>query len=616
MQAHDYADHVFDIVHDLKEEFEKRGGIPRFSDIFDAEGNQYVNIVQEGGGVLGLALVGFTYVLEEMNLRFLSLGGTSAGSINALLLADAGHPHEKRSLRVLERVEAMDFTEFVDGGDDARDFLRALGKGSTFAKVFHFGRNVRELVTTMGINPGTTFETWLRDNLNHSTWAELRRNLTQPTVPLVLKDRYGRKLRDLEGDELNVKLAIVAADVTTQTKVEFPRMASLYYADPDGTHPANFVRASMSIPGFFEPQHVDMSWARATPEVTRRQRAAWADQADYKGPIPPEILFVDGGIMSNFPIDLLHREGTIPNRPTFGVKLGHDRREYSKTSGFVSFLGTLFDGVRNLRDHEFLVSNPQYRDVTSYINVDGFDWLDFAISDENKKKLFAAGARAAAQFLRNFSWVRYKRDIRNGLVQTVKPLVWELSSSRTMQDKLKAFDIEEGSDLYRKIMFLRNRQDGYRALWIDDSFTYVLPVAILESLNINTSLVQTTDDAFTLLNAYNTPALAEGKSPQRFDLVLSDASRKVRGQRDGLAGIRFAQNLLDQGFRDLPVIIYAHTRTGLENRYREESGDEDVRLPANIANTDNGDNTRHHNFIREVVDCLYSINCTDEDEWV
>ena len=32
----------------------------------DKSGNYYVDLVQEGGGVLGIALVGYTYILEQM----------------------------------------------------------------------------------------------------------------------------------------------------------------------------------------------------------------------------------------------------------------------------------------------------------------------------------------------------------------------------------------------------------------------------------------------------------------------------------------------------------------------------------------------------------------------
>lgn len=52
----------------------------QLSDLVDDRGHQYVDCVMEGGGVLGIALVGYTYILEQVGLRFLSIGGTSAGA--------------------------------------------------------------------------------------------------------------------------------------------------------------------------------------------------------------------------------------------------------------------------------------------------------------------------------------------------------------------------------------------------------------------------------------------------------------------------------------------------------------------------------------------------------
>ena len=52
----------------------------KVSDLVDTNGHQYVDLVQEGGGVLGIALLGFTYVLESMGIRFWRLAGTSAGA--------------------------------------------------------------------------------------------------------------------------------------------------------------------------------------------------------------------------------------------------------------------------------------------------------------------------------------------------------------------------------------------------------------------------------------------------------------------------------------------------------------------------------------------------------
>lgn len=49
---------VLSIIKDLKEQIKEKK--KKFSDIVDANGNEYVDLVQEGGGVLGVALVGFS----------------------------------------------------------------------------------------------------------------------------------------------------------------------------------------------------------------------------------------------------------------------------------------------------------------------------------------------------------------------------------------------------------------------------------------------------------------------------------------------------------------------------------------------------------------------------
>ncbi|MBT8273081.1 MAG: patatin-like phospholipase family protein, partial [Bacteroidia bacterium] len=46
-----------------------------------------VDLVQQGGGMYGIALLGYTYIMEKIGIRFYSHGGTSAGAINASFLA-------------------------------------------------------------------------------------------------------------------------------------------------------------------------------------------------------------------------------------------------------------------------------------------------------------------------------------------------------------------------------------------------------------------------------------------------------------------------------------------------------------------------------------------------
>lgn len=93
------------------------------SDVQDNEGRQYVDLVQKGGGVWGIALVGFTYVMEGLGIRFLRLAGTSAGAINTALLAAIGEKEEKKSEQILKLLANTDIYEFVDGHQIVRLFI-------------------------------------------------------------------------------------------------------------------------------------------------------------------------------------------------------------------------------------------------------------------------------------------------------------------------------------------------------------------------------------------------------------------------------------------------------------------------------------------------------------
>ena len=45
-----------------------------------------VDLVQQGGTMLGIGLLGYTYIMEKAGVRFRSMAGTSAGAINTLLV--------------------------------------------------------------------------------------------------------------------------------------------------------------------------------------------------------------------------------------------------------------------------------------------------------------------------------------------------------------------------------------------------------------------------------------------------------------------------------------------------------------------------------------------------
>lgn len=430
MEVNKFTEEVFHLVENLKEHIKKRK--KEFSDITDEQGFQYVDIVMEGGGVLGIALVGFTYVLEQAGIRFLQIGGASAGAINALLLAGFGTPDETKSEKILQELANVNMYDFVDGDSDARDFIetwlkhgndnfadsggdirsfvdglfKKVGKFHIYSKAAQVWDNIRD---DLGLNPGEVFRKWIEDILKKEKITSTRELLDRLNkLPKGLKHRHGESL-----DDVTSGVALVAADVSTQTKAIFPKMAELYWKNSDSVNPSNYVRASMSIPFFFQPFRVNK-----IPRGTKAM-GCWKKYADFENTLPESCVFIDGGIMSNFPINLFHRPDRVPAAPTFGVKLGVDERKTDHITTPFSLISVIFDSARFNLDSDFIARNPDYRKLVSCIGTGDHNWLNFSMSDKDKLDLFKRGAAEADRFLREFDWHEYK-EIRRGIAQVVK----------------------------------------------------------------------------------------------------------------------------------------------------------------------------------------------------
>ena len=383
-----------------------------YSDIVDARGLQYIDLVMEGGGMLGIALVGYTWALEQAGIRFLGIGGTSAGSINALLLAALGAPGDAKSPKLLQELASLDFNSFIDGDGDARDLIKAwINKAGKVKLAFKAVQCIDNLNEHLGLNPGDEFRNWVsgllrRENIH--TMTDLRARMQQ--VPPGLRTRDGEALDTPE--KMKSDLAIVAADVSTETKAVFPVNADLYFADPDNVGPALFVRASMSIPYFFEPLRID-NLPQGPQAELRWSKVDFACGEEECG-VPDHAIFVDGGIMSNFPIDAFHDyEAKVPLAPTFGVKLEYDRRWHS-IDGPVDLFGAIFNSARHCLDYDFVRRNPEYSQLVQHIPCTRYNWLDFNMSEDSKRGLFREGAERAIAFLQGFDWQKYK-DYRQQL---------------------------------------------------------------------------------------------------------------------------------------------------------------------------------------------------------
>ena len=441
------------------------------SDVQDNEGRQYVDLVQKGGGVWGIALVGFTYVMEGLGIRFLRLAGTSAGAINTALLAAIGEKEEKKSEQILKLLANTDIYEFVDGHQIVRLFIDFMARKkkkknlwpiiktgysiiltlgillllTPFAHLNIWGLTVFYLTSLLiiipfiifafgvllyrrmgqaglGINPGENFLIWLRrvletnlqdENISDNTSEDSENSLNTtkllmkkvercPELKLVHNEYRG--VGDLIGD-----ITIITADLVTKNKVELPKMRILFQtSNPEnGYHPFNdaaeMVRASMAIPLFFES-----FYARNINK--NKTDSFW--QEYFKSSPPSECRFVDGGIMSNFPINIyLNPDIEEPRLPTIGINLIEEESKGKKAVDINSnqwnlfkYFTNLFNASRHYYDKDFILKNELVSDCIADVPIRGIHWLEFGMDAYKKADLFMQGAKAAYLFFYGEEW--------------------------------------------------------------------------------------------------------------------------------------------------------------------------------------------------------------------
>lgn len=458
----------------LRAAFETRPFI--VSDVLDKEGRQYVNLVQKGGGVLGIALVGYTYILEEMGIRFIRLAGTSAGAINTALLTVIGKKEDAKSLIVLDEMCKLNFFNLVDGHPAARwlikkiitkqDFTVRIKNWAIFIVVtltVLFGGNlilprlqhffpwlsvlaniffictvvlvsllsilivyIVSLVKRLknsgyGINPGNYFYDWIKQRLLDNgvrTVSDLNAKAAAPIPGLHLRVPNDEGFIGLEGD-----VTFIASELVTQNKIQFPAMCSLFRKekDIDTLQPAGFIRASMSIPVFFESYFIN-NIPCADPAIKRE----W-QKLDEENP-PGTARFVDGGILSNFPINLFYNSKVVtPRLPSFGIDLDdrepRDVNNRAENWSIGGYFYRMFNTIRFYYDKDFLIKNAFFKKGIGTIHVKDFNWLNFFLSDKDKIKMFSLGAQAAADFLIKFNWDNYKNDRSEMREQLIKEQV-------------------------------------------------------------------------------------------------------------------------------------------------------------------------------------------------
>jgi NTE family protein len=312
-----------------------------------------VDLVLEGGGVKGIGLVGAVLTLSEKGYVFPRVAGTSAGAIVASLIAAlqvAGRP-----LSNLETImAAVDYNKFQDEGPLER----------------HTGTpgEIAELLVHMGIAKGDYLVEWLGNvlaDLGVRTFADLAISETDdPGTGLPADQRF--------------RLVVHTSDISRGALVRLPWDYPHYGQDPAAVRVVDAVRASMSIPFFFRP----VSFSTPTGKVT----------------------WVDGGMLSNFPITVFDRTDGQPERwPTWGVKLSArpgavqvDRPAGNDYQLAMSCLQTLLSGW-----DRYHLDDENVAQRTVFVDTGSMSATNFGITAAEQSQLFESGRSGAASFLQS-----------------------------------------------------------------------------------------------------------------------------------------------------------------------------------------------------------------------
>ena len=327
-------------------------------------GEQFADLVFEGGGVKGIGLAGAYSALRERGVVPKRVAGASAGAITAALVA-AGY----EAAELDEILAKVPFARFKD--EAWEDKLPLVGHGLS-------------VLLQLGIYEGRFFEAWMTGLLEAKgirTFGQLADDGAER-----LKDRY--------------RLKVIVSDVTHRRLLVLPDDAEFLGIEPDELEVAYAVRMSMSIPVFFEP-------------VMHHNPRTKTDH-----------LIVDGGMLSNFPVWLFDTEGRDPRWPTFGlllveaeprVAIGH--RLEDEENGVVR--GSAIDYVKALASTMMAAHDRLYLEKATFartipIPTLGVGTTEFDITPDRVRALHVSGRGAALQFLDRWDFAAYIEEYRRG----------------------------------------------------------------------------------------------------------------------------------------------------------------------------------------------------------
>ena len=321
------------------------------------------DLVLEGGGVKGIALAGAVDVLARSGYAFPRVAGSSAGAVVASLVAALQASGEPVT-RLGELLRTVDYRRFRDE--------------SRLGSIPLVGRALA-LLAQDGLYEGAYLEDFLTGALGElgvRTFGDLRIPAADDPLSGLPPGR-------------DFRLVVTASDLSRRRLVRLPWDLPAYGADPDDYPVARAVRASAAIPFFFQPVR----------QPTPAGPASW----------------VDGGLLSTFPVGLFDRGDSVdPRWPTFGVRLSARPGSPPATRPVRGPLavGLAAIEVLLLAQDTAYVEDPCTVARTVFVPTEGVSSVDFDLPDEVQEALEASGRRSAERFLAGWDFGRYVATCR------------------------------------------------------------------------------------------------------------------------------------------------------------------------------------------------------------
>jgi predicted acylesterase/phospholipase RssA len=358
------------------------------------------DLVFEGGGAKGFVLVGACEELFRRNHSFERLLGTSAGAITATLLAAGYTPDEMLTALAEQENGKSVFGTFMAAPAPFTDeelshgALKALLDGIQFnflpgrverridaelirALADHErGRHIMAFIERGGWFGADPFLVWLRRKLDSGPWKGGQRKLSDLTLGQFFA-------------ETRVELSLVASDTTDA------KMLVLNHRTAPDCPVTWAVRMSMSIP---------LVWN----EVVWQQ--AWGQ---YLGRDIAGHLIVDGGVLSNFPIELflsgephvVKLMGPKGANPMLGLLID-ERLPVPMAKGRLVTITVKPQELRTVQRLQRLLDTAttahdkmvmdEYESLVVRLPAQGYGTTEFDMSDERRAALVDGGRTAMA----------------------------------------------------------------------------------------------------------------------------------------------------------------------------------------------------------------------------